>query len=107
MFRKPQSQTLKADHTSRISRCSVCRRRQIIENNNNNSKFKQFTSNSERYVPPQLQPVNPLPLQYPSDRQRYEQRNRNRGPNQGRVPNYNRRRQRIYKPEEANQVLDQ
>lgn len=30
-FRKPLQQTLKADHTSRVSRCAVCRRRLVNE----------------------------------------------------------------------------
>lgn len=33
MFRKPQQQTLKTDHTSRVSRCSVCVRRHVRETN--------------------------------------------------------------------------
>lgn len=36
-FRKPLQQTLKADHTSRISRCSVCRRRLVNEDYNTHS----------------------------------------------------------------------
>ena len=30
-FRKPLQQTLKADHTSRVSRCAVCQRRRVSE----------------------------------------------------------------------------
>ncbi|XP_071576981.1 collagen alpha-2(IV) chain-like [Temnothorax nylanderi] len=42
MFRKPLQQTLKADHTSRVSRCAVCLRRRVTE------VLKPFTSNNER-----------------------------------------------------------
>ena len=31
MFRKPLQQTLKLDHTSRVSRCAVCQRRRVSE----------------------------------------------------------------------------
>lgn len=33
MFKRPEQQTLKADHTSRVSRCAVCLRRRPAEGN--------------------------------------------------------------------------
>lgn len=33
MFSKPTLQTLKTDHTSRVSRCTVCQRQRRLDNN--------------------------------------------------------------------------
>lgn len=105
MFRKPQPQTLKADHTSRVSRCAVCLRRQVIEDNN--SRLRPFTAARTQYIP-QAQPpaVNPLASQQPTDYQRQRQRNRTRGPHRGRVPYNNRGSQQNHRPDEANEFLD-
>lgn len=60
MFRKPLPQTLKTDHTSRVSRCAVCIRRRM---NEDGSQLKPFTSNGHqeavgniRYPPPPRYP---------------------------------------------------
>jgi hypothetical protein len=55
MFRKPLQQTLKADHTSRVSRCAVCIRRYVTEESftdrnrtphvNSHNSFGQPTAN--------------------------------------------------------------
>lgn len=95
MFRKPLQQTLKTDHTSRVSRCAVCLRRRITE---------------DRFVRPEvgnihLRPTNyqPQPPRYPTDYSRQRvQPGRNRNPNR-QVPYHYRRRGRLRKPE-RNQV---
>lgn len=93
MFRKPLQQTLKADHTSRVSRCTVCLRRRVTE------VLKPFTSNNERAsnnwgVPPPVSPPRNLP-DYESSR---TPPSRGRYPNNRRVPYHYRRRSRVRKP---------
>lgn len=119
MFRKPQPQTLKADHTSRVSRCAVCVRRQIIEENG--SRLKPIGSNGSRYPPPQyipqrvptiggVQPIQPLaPVQPYDNEQRRRPTSRGRPyyeqpqgyyepPQQG----YYRRNQQFRRPDNIN-----
>ena len=98
MFRTPVPQTLKADHTSRVSRCAVCIRRQITED----TRLKPQNSNGHRYPPSNINDRNP---EY--DRVPEWQRPRNPGVNRGGRPPYNRvpgqfrRKGRTRKPEIA------
>lgn len=89
MFRKPSQQTLKADHTSRISRCAVCLRRRVTEDPYGRS-LKPFTSNGRkesagniRYQPryPTYQPqVQPPPGRVRNPNRRGPYNFRRRGP---------------------------
>lgn len=111
MFRKPQQQTLKADHTSRVSRCAVCIRRQVIDDYS--GRFKPFTSNSSRYIPspqnhrfPPPSSVDSHPIHRAPEGQRRRPNPRVRGPvNHDQPP----RRQRIRnrKIEYINEVQNQ
>lgn len=93
MFRKPLQQTLKADHTSRVSRCAVCIRQRVSEDPySRTAVLKPFTSNNERapnnvYYPPAPPPRYPpdyQPSPSPPNRERY--------PSHRRVPPYHYRR---------------
>jgi len=66
MFRKPQQQTLKADYTSRVSRCAVCIRRRVIEERIDRRVLKPFTANNERPPSNIFYPQPPSP-HYPTD----------------------------------------
>lgn len=65
MFRKPSQQTLKADHTSRVSRCAVCIRRRVTEDTHG----RAFTLNRRVHYPPAPPPRYP-PNYYQSPPQR-------------------------------------
>lgn len=92
MFRKPLQQTLKADHTSRVSRCTVCLRRRVTE------VLKPFTSNNER-TPNNWGVAAPAPPPPHRVRPDYESSRvppgRARYPNHRRVPYQYRRRGRV------------
>jgi len=90
MFRKPQQQTLKADHTSRVSRCAVCLRRRVIDDSRT-----ALRPNNERIPSNVYHHPSPSPPRHSSDYDLYL-----RTPNRGRysnyrVPNHYRRRNRV------------
>lgn len=91
MFRKPLQQTLKADHTSRVSRCAVCIRRRVVT-----EVLKPFTSNNERApnnwgIAPPAPPPPPRNLPFES----WIPPNRGRSSNHRRLPFNYRRRNRV------------
>lgn len=98
MFRKPIPQTLKTDHTSRVSRCVVCLRRRVTEDV---KSLKPFISNGQREqvgnirYSPHSRPVHYPDYQY----QKKPPIGRTRGPNR-RVPyHYRKKGGRLRKPE--------
>lgn len=82
-FSRPLQQTLKADHTKMISRCTVCRR---IERSKERA----------RYEPPTVQPPPEL-VAAPESRRFFNDR-RYHLPHQQQQPQAQRRRQRIHPP---------
>lgn len=101
MFRKPSQQTLKADHTSRVSRCAVCLRRRVTEPNYGRT-LKPFTSNGQKEPVSRIQYApQPRYPEYPYQRQ--PPQNRGRNPNR-RVPHHYRRRGRVHKQERPTEI---
>lgn len=99
MFRKPVQQTLKADHTSRVSRCAVCLRRRVTEESYLTT-LHPYSSNGLR-LPDGTTHHLPVTLRYPvyPGHQRQQQpQNRARNPNRN-VAYHVRRRGRVRKPE--------
>lgn len=96
MFRKPLPQTLKTDHTSRVSRCTVCLRRRVTEDSHSRT-LKPFKSNGQKHPPSN---VHYPPQTYYPDYQHYRQppSGRVNVPNR-RVPYHYRRRGRGRAPE--------
>ncbi|XP_017766424.1 PREDICTED: collagen alpha-1(IV) chain-like, partial [Eufriesea mexicana] len=93
MFRKPQPQTLKMDHTSRVSRCAVCLRRRLTDER----IVRPFVPNGQRDSVGNIQYAPPH--RYP-DYQHYRKApiGKTRGPNR-QVPYHYRRRGSVRKPE--------
>lgn len=98
MFRRPTQQTLKTDHTSRVSRCTVCLRRRIVESPPALSPFilngQKYTASNIQYAP---QPHYPEYL-------RQRQGPLREQPPRRRVPNHLRRHGRVHKQERAKMV---
>ena len=113
MFRRPIPQTLKTDHTSRVSRCAVCLRRRVTEDHRQDVGRvpRPFTPNGQRE---QQQQVGAVQYPYSQQQQQQQQQSqryypnyqyqrlgpvgRTRGPNR-RVPYQYRRKGRLRKPE--------
>lgn len=97
MFRRPIPQTLKADHTSRVSRCAVCIRRRVTEDQHARTP-RPFTPNGQRDQVGNIQ--YPPPHSYYPNYQYHKKPpiSKTRDPNR-RVPYHYRRRGRLRKPE--------
>lgn len=100
MFRKPLQQTLKQDHTSRVSRCAVCRRQRVTESNYPRGVVP-FTSNGQR-EPGNIQYSQPWsPQRYRPD---YDRQTGRRRPTNRRIPEHYRRKARLRKVERTTEA---
>lgn len=107
MFSKPVQKTLKTDHTSHVSRCSVCQRRRAVNQEPATSSFQHQPSAS--YHPEDLD----NDLDYDLTNQNYYQHQRNPGnwqyhtPDRTLQPVYNHKDHLIIENRENKRLLDQ